>query len=122
MDPHVFVVVTLVAVLAAAVTVVTVYARTLVRDLCSTPPVLESDLVGRLRLPDGARLEHDTRPVQLWPDTDAAGITGCWASVWTEQPHPTCRRGSWTDCGAPAATVDGLCGRHAQLLTEGEPA
>ena len=139
MDPHVFVVVTLVAVLTAATVVVTVYARTLVRELYSTPEVPDpgpfaqdrsvvlpppTTFEDRLHLPDGAQLEYDTRPVQLWPEPDAAGITGCWGSVWTEARSRAGRRvhGSWVDCGAPATTVEGLCDRHAQLLTTGEPA
>lgn len=52
----------------------------------------------------------------LWPQPDADGITGCWASVWSDRVRDL------VDCGRRDTNAEGVCPGHAALLARGRPA
>jgi hypothetical protein len=108
-DLHQFTAVVLLVVLAATVVTVAIYAAGEARALLWPAPPAPDDPPSTPPAPTGTGAQLMVGP---WPAPDAASITGCWATVWSD------RATDYIDCGQAPTGIEGLCRPHAEIHAE----
>lgn len=98
---HQFTVMILLVVLAAVAVTIAVYVGAEARALLW--PATDPDPV------DPPSTTAAVPTFGPWPTPDAASITGCWATVWSDRAR------DYIDCGQHPTDIEGLCRPHAEI-------